>query len=770
MQEKGFWIWQTDRPLPQKQTVFFRRSFLWEGNGPAVLRLSAANRYKLFVNGSYICRGPQKSDRYCQFYDTLDMTPWLVPGKNVLALQVQHYPEDYHGCVDFRTGPVSVVPGSRGGLWISCDGADIATDSRWKCLPDRACAFVEAVDSKYAGDMECFDAALHPQGWHLPDYDDSGWARAVALCPAITHRLGGVLYEWQLTPRTIPMLFEKPIMPAGISKSRGLDFSPLMAGKSVTVPAGRQVWVDIDMGELVNAYLRLPITAETAGARLTLEYAEGYETPDEHGNFRKRVRDDAANGRIRGEKDVVLTRAGEQSYEPFHFRVFRYLRLHIDATAGAVTVQMPTFRLTGYPLDHQGRFEAEDPGVQKMWDISLRTLQRCMLDTYVDCPYYEQMQYIMDTVIEALLTFQVTADDRLVRRALRDFHATQRPDGMIQCNAPAAFVQIIPVFALYYVDLLYYHYQYYGDKQLLKTYLPTVTGILQYFLDRMDPETGMVGSTGYWSFVDWVDLWRPNHGSPTVDPEEPIYAYSHILAYTLGRTVALYQQIGWTDAAAEYAGIRSRLLESLRTRTRAESGYYRICPSEQIPSQHAQLWAVLSGCAQGEEAKSLMRRCMTDPGLLQCSYSMSFYLFRALEAAGVYDEITDKWTPWRTMMDMHLSTWAEDAVLQRSDCHGWSATPIYDLMAVVLGLRPEKPGYKAISIRPMALELGSMAGSIATVRGTVHIRRQVETIPEGYAVHLDIRLPETIPVNIYTSESKCVSFCQQEIAFDYKTN
>ena len=291
-----------------------------------------------------------------------------------------------------------------------------------------------------------------------------------------------------------------------------------------------------------------------------------------------------------------------------------------------------------------------------------------MLDTYVDCPYYEQMQYIMDTMIESLLTFQITDDDRLVRRAIEDFHSSRRPDGMIQCNAPAAFVQIIPSFSIYYIDMLYYHYQYYGDKKLLQRYLATVLGILQYFDDRVEAETGLLGATGYWSFVDWVDEWRPNHGSPVCGEAEPMYLYNQMYAYGLLRAVQLFEALDQPEAGRLYREKYDRLRECINRLTiDAATGYYRISEAEKKPSQHAQLWAVLSGCVEGDEARELMLRCMSDKNLLQCSYSMSFYLFRAMEKAGIYDAVVDKWKPWKRMLDQHVTTWPEDTVSQRSE-------------------------------------------------------------------------------------------------------
>lgn len=772
MKRNAYWIWETDQFIYGKQSVFFRRTFDYKKEKPLSVMVSADSRFKLYVNGRYVISGPMKGDKFRKYYDTVDITSYLQEGKNVIAAHVLRFPEDYLAAMNFHCGPISLTGSSRGGFWLDSKDADICTDSRWKCKPDTSYQFREAEESKYAGDQELCFADRYEQGWNQTEYDDSAWAYAALVCPSDSTRLGGVLYEWQLHPRTIPMLRETQILPKAITKQpTALDFTPLLQNQEVVIPPHTDTYFDIDMGELVNAYVSLPMTCSADRADVTLLYSEAYRTPDGCGGYFKGLRDNAAEGELFGETDRYIAVAGSQLYEPFWFRVFRFLRIKISTGTAEVRLQTPVFRLTGYPLQKQGSFSAENPVLNRMWQVSVRTLERCMLDTYVDCPYYEQMQYIMDTMIETLLTYQISDDDRLARKAIDDFHSTRRPDGMIHCNAPASFVQIIPSFAIYYIDMIYYHYQYFGDRELLRTYLPTITGILKYFEDRIDPETNLVGNTGYWSFVDWVEDWKPNHGSPVSDPEEPLYLYSHMYAYGLLRAAYLYDALHLKDVSHCYLARYDRIKAAInQTAFNQKSGYYLVCRSEQKHSQHAQLWAVLSGCIGGEDARNLMRRCMSDQNLLQCSYSMSFYLFRALEKAGVYDEVQDKWKNWKLLLDNGVTTWPEDNVTQRSECHAWSAIPLYDFIAVTLGVRPAKPGYDEILVKPASLYMGNMQADIATSKGTIRIKRSVKKDADSYHVSLEINLPAVLPVHIYLSESECVTFTQKEIAYDYTVN
>ena len=72
----------------------FRKSFSLERlPGHFLVHVSADNRYKLFVNGRLVSLGPALGDVYNWNFETVDLAPYLVPGRNVLAVVVWHFGE-----------------------------------------------------------------------------------------------------------------------------------------------------------------------------------------------------------------------------------------------------------------------------------------------------------------------------------------------------------------------------------------------------------------------------------------------------------------------------------------------------------------------------------------------------------------------------------------------------------------------------------------------------------------------------------------------------
>ena len=66
----------------------------------------------------------------------------------------------------------------------------------------------------------------------------------------------------------------------------------------------------------------------------------------------------------------------------------------------------------------------------------------------MDTPYCEQLQYVGDTRIQALISYAVAGDDRLARQALRAFDDSRIPEGITRSRYPSSLPQSIPTFSL----------------------------------------------------------------------------------------------------------------------------------------------------------------------------------------------------------------------------------------------------------------------------------------------------------------------------------
>ncbi|MDQ3579206.1 MAG: hypothetical protein M3443_16760, partial [Actinomycetota bacterium] len=82
--------------------------------------------------------------------------------------------------------------------------------------------------------------------------------------------------------------------------------------------------------------------------------------------------------------------------------------------------------------------------------------------------------------------------------------------------------------------------------------------------------------------------------------------------------------------------------------------------------------------------------------------------------------------------------WSAEAG-RSSRCHGWSASPTYDLTTYVLGVRPLEPGYTRAVVDPWLGPLSHASGRIPTPFGwlavTVRAAEIELDVPAGMVVH-----------------------------------
>lgn len=735
------WIWIDDTNPEQPRMVFFRKLVTISAlTSDCVLHINADSRYVLLVNGHRVAVGPCRAPRGVWYYDTVDIGPYLQVGENELFVKVIQYTDHKLKNIHFKTGPASVQTEGIGGLWIEelDTNYGFATTSEYSCIEVTGYTFPEAQVFGYVSFTEHYDSR--------PVHENTVaacWKPAVALFRAPEQGIGALRDTWYGEPRTIPQPYEK----IGLFQHTVRNTFHYTGDGKLTVTQGESAYIELDAGCVINAYPQLCFCCGE-GSCVRIIYAEGYGTMDASGTFRKGLRDNPEDQCIHGQYDVYIAHGGSQKYIPFLYRNFRVIRIEVTAEGNQPFIMdAPWYIQTGYPLEISGSFHGENPVFNRIWDISKRTLLCCMYETYMDCPYYEQMQYTMDTFLQVQYTLSISADARLARKAICDFAQSQMPDGLMPCNTPAKFRQIIPGFPFYWILMLHSYMMYVGEPAFIRSHLGTLDKLLQFYVCFIN-EDGLLGDTGYWQFFDWVKEWKD--GSPVKEGEINIL-YNMLYVYGLRKAGELNRYCGRFSTAEEYESIAESVAYAVRRLAyHTESGLFADVPGGEPISQHAQIFAVLSSVAPAQDKRAIMERMLARKNSLAVpSYCFRYFLCRALEETGLYKEVNNSlrmWDAYEDLMRLGLTTWPEDFVTMRSDCHGWSAVPLYEFAACFLGVQPIAPGYAKVRIRPLPCPLKEYGGTVPVGdKGVVQVaicnkdgKYQVDvTLPEGLECEQD---------------------------------
>jgi len=701
------------------------------------VHVSADNRYRLYVNGESVIAGPQRSDVMHWRYEDIDLAPFLREGKNVIAAVVWHWGE--HKPVaqhSFRSG--FLIRGA------SVDETLIDTGtSAWKSYANKAYAALpvtrEQVGGYYASPPgESMDANVYPWGWQHSDFDDAVWPdaeiiRVVRDRGTFPFNAGG----WQLVPRTIPAMDEHPVRFESVRRTEGVrtDGKFLQNNGTLVVPANTTATVLLDQAHLTNAYFRMT-TSRGAGSEVAATFAEALK--DENGI--KGHRDEIDGKTISGIVDRFRIDGGEyREFQTLWFRTYRYVELNIKTGDEPLEINDVGGLYTAYPYELNARFDSDLPWLEDMWAINWRVLRLCAWETYFDTPYYEQLQYIGDTRLQALLSLYMSGDDRLVRQALTHFDLSRIPEGITASRYPSDLGQYIPTFSLFWVAMVHDYWMHRDDTDYVRGMMPGVASVLTWFEDKVD-ETGLVGPLPFWPFADWADEWGGGGMAPGgKDGHSVLITLQY--AYALQRAVELERKFGVEEEADRLQALADSLLDAARSKGYdSQRGMFRDSPEVATFSQHTNTMAILTGAAPQDERQAIVERILEDRSLIQAGYYFSFYIHEAIREAGLGHRYIEQLEPWQDMLALGLTTTPEKPPPSRTDSHAWAAHPNYGLLATVLGIRPAAPGFTSVAIAPnlgplqnaegqMPHPLGEIIVSLQRV-GTDGIKARI-TLPDG---------------------------------------
>ena len=754
---KASWVTHPTAPLREPLVLHFRRNLdLQSVPATYLVRVSADNRFILYVNGARAGDGPARGDLAHWRYERFDIAPLLKPGHNLITATVWNFGV-YAPIAQFTDRTAFLLESEADGP------TGISTPKGWEVEQEQGHRPLDRTSVTLktymaAGPGEEIDASKYDWNWNT-GAPGGNWVPVAS--PMRDSIFVGVQLAhsadttgdnpWGLIPDTLPHMEYKPTGAGSIlslddiaNEQPGLSHFP---EQSAGLPSHIHVHVTLDRKSLTTAYPELTVSGGK-GSHIVITYSEALYDSEHHKGDRDALDYTAANGtkhpRVAlGLTDSFLPDGGQHRvFMPLWWRTWRYLDLDITTGDEPLTLESLKAYFTAYPFEERAKFESGDADLDKIWEISWRTARLDAHETYMDTPYYEQLQYIGDTRIQSLISYTVANDDRLAQQAIAAFDHSRIPEGITRSRYPSSLPQNIPTFSLLWIGMLHDYWMYRPDPQLVRDSIPGTRGILNWFAKYETP-SGLLGQLPWWSFIDWV----PSGDLPTYDSKGRSCATSLQYLGALIDAADLERNLGDARLAERYDQKIPRLRSALTSLCWvADRGMVADNPDHKFFSQQSNILGVLYDVIPRDRQRDVLNGVLaiepgtTPNGILSASYYFRYYLARALEHAGMADDYLKSLDPWRKLLPQHFSTWPEIPGDTRSDSHAWSSHPIFDMLTLVAGVEPASPGFATVRVAPHLGSLNSLKATFPHPQGDI----KLEYHRSGKGLDASIDLPGTL--------------------------
>jgi len=712
------WITYPEISGKEYGVYLFRKSFQFDSVPKQfIVHVSADNRYKLYINGQYVCNGPARGDLLKWHFETIDIAPYLSVGTNVIGAVVWNF-SYLQPLAQFSDRTSFIIQGN------SDVENKINSNKSWSVFKDAAYEPL-LVNLHEVGPGEKFNGCEHPWGWLNKDFDTTKWSNANEIqsgIPLLSLKEYGSPLSHLLLPRNIPQMEMIPQHFAKIRRSNLPNISDkFLSGVGfITIPANEKVKILFDQGKLTNAY---PILEYQNGknSEIKLTYAESLIDD----NNQKGNRNVVDGKHIVGYQDEIISN-GElnQCYQTLWFRTFRYVEMEVETKEEPLIINNFHSIFTGYPFQEKASFQCDDPVLSDIWKVGWQTQRLCAGETFYDCPYYEQLQYVGDTRIQCLTSYYVSGDTMLMRNAISSINDSRLSFGLTQSRYPTKDEQIIPPFSLLWIAMVSDYQNLCRDKKFVKSMIPGICGVLEWYESKID-STGMIGPCEWWNFVDWVHTkdWRTGIPPGVENSHSSIINLQFV--YALQKATEIFKANNRTEQAKYYSNLADKVkLAVYRSCFDKSKRLLADLPEKTTFSQHANILAVMTNTVIANDQKQIMDKVLSDKSLAQCTYYFRFYLAEAMGKAGMADQYVSQLEPWKQMLNLGLTTFAEEPEPTRSDCHAWSASPLYYFLSMVCGIKPDESGFKSVIIEPNLGKLKWVEATMPYLQGYIKVSLQ----------------------------------------------
>ena len=659
------WVW-LDEGATAPVAMFRKEITLPAAPAKVTAWLSADMKYRLYLNGRLVSRGPVDIGRDFAggttghwFYDHRDLTPFFTPGTNVIAAEV--FAKVPFGAAVSRGQPgflFEAEVGLPGGQKLT-----VKSDETWRSRP-----------ASQFPNLTNYDAGKEPAGWRMAGFDDSAWP----ACRAVNN------FWEKLVASEIPPLMEVRYPPLGIT---GLTNGIVTANGGFTVTFDRAL----------SAYPTMKLRGGQ-GARVTIKAHHSL---------------------------TMILDGGEREFEfPFMTEIAPSFRVEFTNVTAPVEIEDVGATFTSQPLAYQGAFACSDEGLNRVWRASRWATQICLQTHHLDSPHHQEpISDAGDYVIESMVNHYAFAQPWLARQDLRKFAWILQDEKYhnFHTSYSLAWLQMLMDYYDYTGDQSLVIELSPCVHGLLDTYTSWrgTNGLISQAPNYMFMDWVNIGGfachhppavigQGYLTAFYYHGLEMASRVAALTGDTEAVEKYAQ-----LRREIATaFNRELWVAEKGLYR-------DGKPFQTSVPPGKWLPADTDiETFSPHVNLLAVLYDLAPQARQPAIIDRVLSEKPLNTQPWFMH-WCFQAIEHAGRFDQYgAAQMRRWQIVPE--TQTFRE--MWNHGDLsHGWCSTPLVQMSARVLGVTPASPGFQTISIRPELCDLQWAQGSVPTPHGDVAV-------------------------------------------------
>lgn len=622
----------------QNRHILFRRKAELKPAEKAILRISADDYYKLYINGKFVTMGPASGYPFRYNYNEVDVTAYLTAGVNTFAV---------HSYYQGLNNRVWVSGDQRAMFWceLDLDGETVlVSDESWVCH-DHTAYTTNGTWGYQTAFYEIYDSAAPEVGFEQPDFDDKNWIKASVRKYA----------DWKLAKQMTGQLDIYTVKPVTVKKIDGglfMDFGQQMVGYSWAKAHGNKGdQVVFHCGEELN---------EDGSVRWDCRCSCTFE-------------------------DSWILSGGEDVLDQFDFKSYRFMEVLFPDT---VTIDDVGMIVRHRPFRLAAKYDTDNADLKKILDLCFRTIKYGSQECFVDCPAREKAEYMGDLTISGRASAVITGDTTFMKKAIQNFCDSAFVCPGLLAVSVAARMQEIADYSLQFPAQIVWVHSMDGDTEFTRRTEPAVTGLYKYFVGyaEQNPDGLLEHFTDKWNLVDWPASMRDGYDFPMTEPIGP-GVHNVLNAFWCGFLDAMaefYTILGMTDEAAE-AAARAKSVKAafIKTFYNPETGYFCDSAAKTHSAVQSNLLPLLFNIGTEDEA---LRRRLIDMIRVKRLSSMGVYMAYFALAALVLNgerelavELATDPDCWMHMFEQDatatMEVWDKEQKGNTSFFHPWACAP-----------------------------------------------------------------------------------------------